>query len=135
MADLTSVCDALAAVLDNIPGLRVNSGFTSQVNPPAAIVLPQPGQSLRFDAFGGGISYILRVVVLVPYTQDSSSVNAMNAYLATAGPSSVSAAIQGAQKNAAWECIDMDSVRGYGLTDWAGQTYLGAQIPVTVMAT
>jgi hypothetical protein len=29
----------------------------------------------------------------------------------------------------------MDSVRGYGLMEWAGQQYLGAQILVTVLAT
>lgn len=135
MADLTSVCDALTAILDAIPGLRASSGFTSQVNPPQAIVMPQPGQHLRFDSFGGGVSYILRVVLLTTYGQDTSSVALLNSYLATSGPSSISAAIQAAQKNAAWECIDMDSSRGYGLMDWAGQTYLGTQIPVTVMAT
>src|SRR6266487_3308303 len=131
MADLTSVSNALATVLGAIPGLRVSGQFVSQVNPPAAIVMPQPGQSFRFDSFGGGISYMLRVVILVSYTQDTSSVTLLNAYLASTGPASIAAAIRANPSlSGACESADMEAVRGYGLMDWAGQTYLGAQIPV-----
>ena len=136
MADLTSACNALATALGVIPGLRVNSGFTSQVNPPAAIVMPQPSQSLRFDTMGGGISYLLRVVILTQYGQDSSSVAALNSYLATTGTNSIAATILANPRlGGAVESVNMDAVRGYGLTEWAGQQYLGAQILVTVLAT
>jgi hypothetical protein len=136
MADLTSVCNGLATVLDTIPGLRVSSGFTSQVNPPMAVVMPQPSQSLRFDTMGGGISYLLRVVLLAQYAQDSSSVNQLNSYLATTGQFSVAATILANPRlGGAAESVNMDSVRGYGLMEWAGQQYLGAQILVTVLAT
>jgi hypothetical protein len=136
MADLTSVCNALATVLDTIPGLRVSSGFTSQVNPPMAIVMPQPSQSLRFDTMGGGISYLLRIVILAQYVQDSSSVNQLNSYMATTGQFSIAAVILANPRlGGAAESVNLDSMRGYGLMEWAGQQYLGAQGLVTVLAT
>ena len=136
MADLTSVSNALATVLRTIPGLRVSSGFTAQINPPAAVVMPQPSQALRFDAFGGAVSYLLRIVLLASYTQDTSSVAALNTYLATSGPSSISEVLRlNPSLSGAVESANMDTVRGYGLMEWAGQQYLGTQILVTVMAT
>ena len=136
MADLTSACNALASVLSGISGLRVSPTFVGQVNPPAAIIMPQPAQSLRFDTLGGGISYLLRVVLLVPYTEDQSSVALMNGYLATTGPASVAAILKANPTlGGAVESANLDVIRGYGLMDWAGQTYLGAQCAVTVMAT
>lgn len=136
MADLTAVCNALATTLSTIPGLRVSPSFVSQVNPPAAIIMPQPAQSLRFDTLGGGISYLLRVVVLTGYTEDQSSTALMNSYLASTGPSSVNAVIKAdPHLGGAVESANLDAVRGYGLNDWAGQTYLMSQFLVTVMAT
>lgn len=135
MADLTAVCNGLAAVLGQIPNLRVSPQFTAQVNPPAAIILPQPGQSLRFDSFGGGVSYLLRVVLLASYTEDTGSVALMNSWLASTGPSSVSAVIAANPRLAGvYDYATVDSIRGYGLREWAGQQYLGADVVVTVMA-
>lgn len=136
MADLTTACNALATTLSTIAGLRVSPTFLAQVNPPAAVIMPQPAQSLRFDTLGGGISYLLRVVVLTSYTEDASSVALMNSYLATKGPLSVSAALQANPTlSGAVEYANLETSRGYGLSDWAGQTYLMAQFLVTVMAT
>lgn len=136
MADLTSACNALASVLNGITGLRVSPTFQAQVNPPAAIIMPQTSQSLRFDTLGGGISYLLRVVLLVSYIEDASSIALMNGYLATTGASSVAAIIKANPSlGGAVESANLDMFRGYGLMDWAGQQYLGAQGLVTVMAT
>ena len=136
MADLGSACSALATTLGNIAGLRVSPTFLAQVNPPAAIIMPQPSQSLRFDTLGGGISYLLRVVLLVSYAEDQSSIALMNGYLASTGPTSVAAAIKANPTlSGAVESANLDTIRGYGLMDWAGQQYLGAQCLVTVMAT
>lgn len=135
MADLTAVCNGIAVVLQQIPGLRVSAEYVSQVNPPAAIVIPQPQQSLRFDTMDGGISYLLRIILLVSYVQDTSSVSAMNAYLATTGPNSVALAIKNNPRLAGtYDYAVLESARGYGLMSWGGQEYLGCQFTVTVMA-
>jgi hypothetical protein len=89
MADLTNVCNGLASVIAQIPGLRVIGQFASQVNPPAAIIIPQQQQVLKSDTFEGGITYFVRVILLVSYTEDASSVALINSYLATSGPSSL----------------------------------------------
>lgn len=135
MADLTAVCTSVGNVLATIPNLRVNSQFVSQINPPAAVVMPQPGQSLRFDTLDGGITYFLRVVLLVSLTEDTSSVSLLNSYLATTGTLSVSQALRLSPRAAGvYDYAIMDSVRGYGMMEWAGQQYLGAQLLVQAMA-
>lgn len=135
MADLTAVCNGLAAVIGQIPGLRVSSQFVAQVNPPAAIILPQPQQALKFDTLDGGTSYLLRVVLLASYTEDTSSVALMNSWLATTGASSLNAVIRANPRLAGvYDFANLESIRGYGLMEWAGQQYLGAQALVTVMA-
>lgn len=135
MADLTAVCNSVGTTLATISGLRVSNQFVSQVNPPAAVVMPQPGQALRFDTLDGGITYFLRVVLLVSMTEDTSSVALLNSYLATTGASSVAQTLRLAPRAAGvYDYAIMDSVRGYGMMEWAGQQYLGAQILVQAMA-
>ena len=135
MADLTAVCNGLAAVLQQIPGLRVSSQFVAQVNPPAAIILPQQQQALRFDTLDGGCSYLLRIILLASYTEDASSVALMNSWLATTGSGSLNAVLKANPRlPGIYDFATLESIRGYGLMEWAGQQYLGAQGIVTVMA-
>ena len=135
MADLTAVCNGVATVLSQIPGLRVSAQYVSQVNPPEAIIIPQPQQALRFDTLDGGISYLLRVIILCTYAQDSSSVSQMNSFLATTGPSSIPSIIKNNPRLAGtYDYLVLESTRGYGLMTWAGQEYLGCQFMVTAMA-
>jgi hypothetical protein len=135
MADLTACCNGLAAVVAQIPNLRVSAQFTAQVNPPAAIVLPQQQQVLKYDTLDGAFSYLLRIVLLASYTEDVSSVTLMNSWLATTGASSVPALIKANPRLAGvYDYINLDMIRGYGLMEWAGQQYLGAQVMITVMA-
>lgn len=135
MADLTNVCNGLASVISQIPGLRVIGQFQSQVNPPAAIVMPQQQQVLKSDTFEGGITYFVRVILLVSYTEDASSVTLMNSYLATSGPSSLMSVIkQNPRLIDVYDYASLSLIRGYGLMEWAGQQYLGAQGMIEVMA-
>jgi hypothetical protein len=122
-------------VLGTISGLRVSADYLPSVNPPAAIIMPQPRQALRFDALGGSVSYLLRVILLGSYTEDTSSQALMDGYLASTGPASI-AAILAANPTLSGACdyCNMDTVNGYGLMDWAGQQYLGTQILLTVAA-
>jgi len=135
MADLAAIRQALATALGGIAGLRVSPIFQAQINPPAAIIMPQPQQVLRFDALGGADSYLLRIVLLGSYTEDASSQSLMDSYLASSGSSSIAAALAANPTlSGAVDYCNMDSVRGYGLMDWAGQQYLGAQILLTAAA-
>lgn len=135
MADLQACRQALASALGVIQGLRVSADFQAQINPPAAIIMPQPQQALRFDALGGSVSYLLRIVILGSYTEDASSQTLMDGYLASTGASSVAAVLAANPTlGGVVDFCNMDSVRGYGLMEWAGQQYLGSQIMLTVAA-
>lgn len=135
MADLTAICNGVANAISSIPGLRVASGFVATVNPPQAIVLPMTGAAFRPDTLDGGTSWALRIVLLVPYAEDTSSVSTLNSFLASTGASSIYAAIKAAPRLAGvYDYVTYDSVRGYGMTEWSGQQYLGATIQCTAMA-
>lgn len=135
MADLTAICTGLAATIGTIPGLRVSAQFVSTVEPPAAVILPVTGQGLKFDNFGGGVSYALRVVLLVQYAQDTSSVASINGYIATTGTYSLAQVLANNPRLAGvYDYVTMDSIRGYGLMEWGGQQYLGTTAMLTVMA-
>jgi hypothetical protein len=135
MASLATVRQSLATALGVIPGLRVSADYQSQVNPPAAIIMPQPRQSLRFDALGGSVSYLLRIVLLGSAVEDTSSQALMDGYLATTGSSSIAAALAANPTlSGACDYCNMETVNGYGLMEWAGQTYLGTQVLITIMA-
>jgi hypothetical protein len=135
VADLTAICNGLAATIGQIPGLRVSPQFAAQVNPPAAIILPVTGLGLHFDTLDGGVSYSLRVVLLVQYAQDSSSTASLNGYISTTGTYSLAQAIRNSPRLAGvYDYVTMDSIRGYGLMEWGGEQYLGTTAMLTVMA-
>lgn len=136
MANLSAIRQGLAVLLATIPGLRVSPIYTAQINPPAAIIMPVPGQIWRLDTFEGGASYFLRVHILVSYVQDSSSQAQLDGYLAGEGPLSIPFTMrQNPTLNGTCEYAILEGIRGYGLTEWAGQEYLGVIVGVTVMAT
>lgn len=135
MADLNAICAGLAATIGQIPGLRVSPGFTSIVNPPQAVILPITGQALRFDTLDGGVSYAIRVVLLLQYAEDTSSTSALNGYISTTGTSSLAQVIKNNPRlPGVYDYVTVDSIRGYGLMDWSGQQYLGTTAMLTVMA-
>lgn len=134
MADLTAARVALAKTLSDIAGIRASPIFTAQVNPPAAIVMPQGRQSIRFDALGGSISFLLMVQLLASYAEDSGSQAQLDAWIGT-GPNSVRAALlTDPTLGGVVDDANLDSIGNYGLTEWAGQTYLGARCMISVMA-
>lgn len=135
MADLNAICNGLAATIGQISGLRVSPVFVSNVNPPQAIILPVTGQALKFDTLDGGVTYSIRVVLLVQYAEDTSSTTALNGYISTTGTSSLAQVIKNNPRLAGvYDYVTMDSIRGYGLMEWSGQQFLGTTASLTVMA-
>lgn len=137
MADLNAIRQALASVLQTaLPNLRVSADFQAAPTPPAAIIMPQPQQALRYDAMGGAVSYLLRIVLLGSYTEDASSQALIDSYLSTTGANSIHQVLLGNPRlGGAVDYCNMERVNGYGLMEWAGQQFLGTQIPLTVAVT
>lgn len=98
--DLAAVMDDLGAALGAIEGLRVTPYWADRISPPAAVVAwPDP---LTYDTtMGRGSDRAeVPVVVLVGKVDTRSSRDAMAAYLAGSGPSSVKAAVEAYQASA-----------------------------------
>jgi hypothetical protein len=136
MADLSSIRAALAATLkQGIPSLNTYRDFIAVPITPAAIIMPQPQGGLAFRTLDGAVDYALRIALLVTYGEDISSQTALDAYLSTGGPESVLDVIYrnprlGGEVDFCW----IETFRGYGLTEWAAQQYLGTNLSVMIMA-
>lgn len=139
MASLTNIRKAVASVIDGVDGLRVHDTYQQQVNPPAAVIMPQRAQLVVFDTQDGSNSYYLVIMLMVAYTEDASSQAQMDAYLDTGvGASPASSVLMALRADPTCGgqvsyCVPTAAL-GYGLTEWAGQTYFGVNISVTVVA-
>lgn len=135
MADLNAIRQALATALDGISGLRVSPDFVAAPNPPAAIIMPQTRLVETAVALGGTKNFMLRIMVLGSYTEDTSSQALIDSYLATSGPNSISATLEANPTlSGACDYVNVDTVTTYGLLTWAGTEYLGTQFLLTVAA-
>jgi len=146
VADLAAVRNALAATITantNINGqpLPAVGYLPGQVNPPMAIVAPQPGQMIVFDTLDGGsaipgtVTYHLRVVLLVAYGEDASTQAALDLMLSTDEAGSVINAItQHSRLDGSVHYAVVTTAHGYGLRLWNDVQYFGAELLVSVAA-
>jgi hypothetical protein len=134
MADLGAIREALATQISTVPGLRVSATYVSVVNPPAAVIMPQPGQIIQFMTMDGLINYNLRIILLVTMASDTSSQEEMDDLMSTTGlGTSVLDAINADPSlggSVAWALPS--TMTTYGLIEWAGVQYFGTNILVTV---
>ena len=141
MADLTATRNALASTIQantTITGLGgaplTSVGYLpGQVNPPMAIVAVQPGQSIVFDTLDGGVTYHLRVILIVGFGEDQSTQSLLDAFLSTSQSGSVISAINNNTRlGGAVDWAVPTTVHSYGLKTWGDQQYFGAEILVSV---
>lgn len=132
MADVESIREALAAALDTIDGLRAYPIAPDSPNPPAALVWPARGTFKDTVTFDGSNDYLFTVTVLVSKVSDRVSQDQLDVYLGD-GPSSIEAAVTADQTLGGLVAyVGANEVTNYGLLDWAGVTYLGAELSITV---
>lgn len=137
MATLDGARQALAATLGNVTGLNVSADYVMQVNPPQAVIFPQPGHNTIFVAMGGVVNYLLSCVLLQSFVAVTDAQQAMDALLVD-GPGadptkSVLACLRndptlGHQVNYAVPTL----VSSYSTRAWAGEDYLGCEILIEV---
>jgi len=144
MASLRVVRKALAARVRTIEGLRVRDQVPGEVSPPAVVIVPGVGKAPPIDydkAFAGGSHAMnFAVKILVGAAHDLSAQDALDAYLDPDGARSVKAAIEADMAELVHDgdvVADYAQVRActhYGFIDWAGVTYLGAEMHCEVLA-
>ena len=134
MAVLSDVRAALAAAVDNVPGLRASPAFTGEINPPVGIVVPARGPFITYtETFEQNVAdYSLEVILLVSYADDRAGQLLLDGYLSATGPNSVRAAV--AADQTLGKVVDyavVTDAQDYGLISWGGVEYLGARLLVT----
>lgn len=137
MAGLDAIRQALAATLRQVAGLNVSADYVSQVNPPQAVIFPQPGQDVQFATLDGAVNYNLTVVLLQPWNDEVAAQQAMDALLDDGPGASPAASVL--------KCLRVNptlggvvafavptSVHAYRIGDWAGENYHRCDLLVQV---
>lgn len=149
MASILAVRQGLVARLETIEGLRVHQYVTGTVSPPAAALIPGLGSetstsrpAIDYDkSFGGSVLMNFMVKVAVSATADDAAQARLDAYLDTRTDVSLKDALEAGMDPILDEdggiVADFVLVKGvayYGMVDWGGVTYLGADLHVEVQA-
>jgi len=136
-ASLDACRQALAARLGSVAGLNVSADYVMQVNPPAAVIFPQPGHNTQFVAMGGVVNRLLSLVLLVSWVAVTDAQVAMDALLDQgpgADPSkSVLASLAADPSLGGVVSYAVPTlVSSYSTRNWGGEDYLGCEILVEV---
>lgn len=136
MASYSAIRDGLKTALETIEGLRVDDTAPGQINPPAAVILPgDPVVSWdsTFDRGSDDFQFIARVLVSLADLRTAQ--DALDAFLAGSGDSSVKQAVEGDDTlgGVAYSTA-VSSARNYGEYSYAGVTYLGVEFVVDISA-
>jgi hypothetical protein len=148
MASILAVRQGLVERLETIDGLRVHQYVTGTVSPPAATIVPGLGSetstsrpAIEYDkSFGGSVLMNFMVKVAVSPTADDAGQARLDTYLDTRSDTSIKDALE-----ADMDPIEQDGdiiadsvlvtgVAHYGMIEWGGIPYLGADLHVEVQA-
>lgn len=125
MATLDDIRSALKTALADASGLNAYETVPGQINTPAAVVAPE-GIEYETD-FDGGATYRLPVQFLAALGDWGTAQRQLDGYIAHDGTAVV--AIHAADDIE----VRVTGMEAYGLTEFAGTSYLGAQVIVEVI--
>lgn len=151
MASILAIRQALAARLETIDGLRVHPYVIGSISPPAAAIVPGLGSetstsrpAIDYDkSFRGAVMMNFMVKVAVSATADEAAQKHLDAYLDVGTDLSLKDALEADMEPLYADDSDGDliadsvlvkGVAHYGMIDWAGVSYLGADLHIEVMA-
>lgn len=149
MASILAVRDGLAARLETIEGLRVHEYVSGSVSPPAVTIVPGLGSetstgrpAIDYDkSFGGSCLMNFMVKIAVSATADDAAQQRLDAYLDTRTDLSVKDALEAdmepirdSEGGIIADSVQVTGVAHYGMIEWAGVSYLGADLHVEVQA-
>lgn len=137
MATLDSARTALAATLSTVTGLTASAKYQTQVNPPQAVIFPQPGHNTQFVALGGVVNYLLSVVLLQSFVASDDAQAAMDALLVDGPGADPTKSVLACMRNdpTLGHVVNYavpTLVSSYSMRSWAGEDYLGCEILVEV---
>lgn len=139
MSTIKQVIDAVVLAIqtnmasDPISGRTYGFGKDS-IDPPCIVVVPAPGDFLFYDDTYNATDNFALLVKVLNGTQDSQSSQALLlGYMAKTGSTSIRSAIL-ASPTLGGLCAYMQipTAQNYGDVEWAGQQFLGFELPVAV---
>ena len=134
MASITDLRTGIATNLATITGLRTGATIPENVSPPHAIVMPS-GISYHQSMRNGMSTYNFAVTLVVGRADARSAQNALDAFCASSGSSSIRSAIESDRTlgGKAFDCV-VTGMRNYGSISIGDNTYLAAEFDLTVQA-
>lgn len=151
MASILAIRQGLAVRLETIDGLRVHEYVPGSVSPPAAAIVPGLGSetstsrpAIDYDkSFRGAVMMNFMVKVAVASAADEAAQQRLDAYLDTGTALSLKDALEADMEplfaddsdgDLIADSVQVKGVAHYGMIEWAGVPYLGADLHVEVMA-
>ncbi len=136
MATLTEIRNALAAQIDAlVPGLRTAATVPGTVNPPVAVITPNPAALINYlEVMGSGLAtWTMRVYIIVGTVSDRSAQAKLDGFLSPTGEASIPAAVNADPTlGGVVEYAVCTTAQRYGEIVYAGVSYLGCEILVDV---
>jgi hypothetical protein len=131
---LAAIRTALATTLDAIPGLRAYANRSSQVDPPAVLVLPIQGTFIQYGAtFDGAANFSLRAVLLTAKGDSTDGQAAMDPFLDVSGASSIYACLQAnSTLGGVVQFAALMEATGYGPLSVGAMDYLGCHLIISI---
>lgn len=135
MADISAIATAIATRVKTITALanRTSAFGKDFVDPPWAIVVPDPGEFIRFDSSmargSDELTYLIKV--LETAADDRAAQDRLTSYLDTSGSGSIKAAVDGTLGSVV-SFATVTSARNFGEVVWAGMMFYGCEFVVEV---
>lgn len=136
MADLVAITNALAAQITAHTGLRALGQARDSVNPPCAVILPgQPFLTYGKTMDGTVDMNLIILVILSDGPPVEKTQRALDAYIgvgANEASSIPNAILADPTLGGAVHFCEPVQAASYGRVEWAGVTYFGCRLDVTV---
>lgn len=134
MATVGAIRDGLAAKLATIEGLRVHDVIPDDMMPPAVVIRPAQGSFVRYRrTHSGSTEMTIIVTIVVSAGWSRTAQDALDEYMATSGPMSVLAALDGPVTGVS-DYVQVVEATNWGEVEVAGVTYFGVDFVVEVLA-
>jgi hypothetical protein len=137
MPTVTQIREGIQTRLNTISGLRAFDYAKGTIEPPTAIVVPDPGNFIDFDATmgDGADDYRFLVYVLVAGRVNRVATDELDGYISRTGATSIKTAIEGdPDLGSVVHFTNVTGVSNYGDIEYAGITYFGAVLTLEVTA-
>ena len=131
---LAEICDGLAVRFATISGLRAHAEPPSVVNPPAIIIGDPMSGEYDMAMGNGGVAHRMTAILLVTKAGGTvRALEAVKAYIAASGASSIRAALQGdLTLGGAADTCRLVGYHDIGVIEYAGSEFMGCMFDVAV---